>query len=126
MQTCRYIVPINSLTDAILRIRPCVPAIEIIDIECVLLAFLSRNFVSTKWRISKGISTSSNLLCQGISRGQELVARGAEIKLMDFRALTPVFLPDLYYRIQFAALTFLPIMAIMNASLLWPLLEFWY
>jgi hypothetical protein len=28
--------------------------IEIIDIECVLLSFLSKNFVSTKWRIYKG------------------------------------------------------------------------
>jgi hypothetical protein len=31
--------------------------IELIDIECVLLSFLSKNFVSTKWRIYKGISS---------------------------------------------------------------------
>ena len=29
--------------------------IEIIDIECVLLSFLSKKIVSTKWRIFKGI-----------------------------------------------------------------------
>ena len=37
-------------------------AIEIIDIECVLLSFLSKNFVSTKWRIYKGILASPRLL----------------------------------------------------------------
>ena len=31
--------------------------IEIIDIECVLLSFFSENFVSTKWRIYKGIQS---------------------------------------------------------------------
>ena len=46
--------------------------IEIIDIECILLSFLSENFVSTKWRISKGIFSSSSLLWDGI-----LVARSA-------------------------------------------------
>ena len=46
-----------------------VKAIQIIDIECVLLSFLSKNFVSTKWRIYKGILTSSRLLRHGISRG---------------------------------------------------------
>jgi hypothetical protein len=29
--------------------------IEIIDIECVLLSFLSKKIVSTKWRIGKGM-----------------------------------------------------------------------
>ncbi len=43
--------------------------IEIIDIECVLLSFLSQKFVSTKWRIQKGIFTRFRLLWQGISRG---------------------------------------------------------
>ena len=43
--------------------------IEIIDIECVLLSFLSKNFVSTKWRIYKGILASPRLLRQRISRG---------------------------------------------------------
>ena len=42
---------------------------EIIDIECVLLSFLSKNFVSTKWRIQKGILVGPRLLRQGISRG---------------------------------------------------------
>ena len=38
-------------------------SIEIIDIECVLLSFLiSKNFVSTKWRIYKGILASPRLL----------------------------------------------------------------
>ena len=32
--------------------------IETIDIECVLLSFLSKKFVSTKWRIYKGILVS--------------------------------------------------------------------
>ena len=27
---------------------------EIVDIECVLLSFLSEKFVSTQWRIDKG------------------------------------------------------------------------
>ena len=38
---------------------------EIIDIECVLLSFLSEKFVATKWRIYKGILTSSRLLREG-------------------------------------------------------------
>ena len=45
--------------------------IEIIDIEYVLLSFLSKNFVSTKWRISKDSLTRGRLLRQGISRGCE-------------------------------------------------------
>ena len=49
----------------------CVSIIEIIDIECVLLSFFSENFVSTKWRIYKGIFGSSRLLREGISRGRE-------------------------------------------------------
>ena len=32
----------------------CFRTLEIIDIECVLLAFLGQNFVSTKWRPIKG------------------------------------------------------------------------
>ena len=36
--------------------------IEIIDIECVLLSLLSKNFVATKWRIYKGILASPGLL----------------------------------------------------------------
>ncbi len=47
----------------------CLGPIEIIDIECVLLSFLSQKFVSTKWRIQKGIFTRFRLLWQGISRG---------------------------------------------------------
>ena len=43
--------------------------IEIIDIECALLSFLSQKFVSTKWRRCKGILARPNLLWQGISRG---------------------------------------------------------
>ena len=43
--------------------------IEIIDIECVLLSFLSQKFVATKWPIYRGILARSNLLWQGISRG---------------------------------------------------------
>ena len=39
-----------------------VSGIEIIDIECVLLSFLCKNFVSTKWRIYKGILASPRLL----------------------------------------------------------------
>ena len=39
-----------------------VVSIEILDIECVLLSFLSKNFVSTKWRIYKGILASPRLL----------------------------------------------------------------
>ena len=37
-------------------------ALEIIDIECILQSFLSKNFVSTKWRIYKGILASPRLL----------------------------------------------------------------
>jgi hypothetical protein len=45
-------------------------AIEIIDIECVLLSFLSKKIVSaTKWRIEKGILVGPRLLRQGILRG---------------------------------------------------------
>jgi hypothetical protein len=43
--------------------------IEIIDIECVLLSFLSEKFVSTKWRIYKGILVGPRLLRRGNSRG---------------------------------------------------------
>jgi hypothetical protein len=43
--------------------------IEIIDIECVLLSFLSKKIVSTKWRIEKGILVGPRLLRRGISRG---------------------------------------------------------
>ena len=43
--------------------------IEIIDIECVLLSLLSEKFVSTKWRIYKGILVGPRLLRRGISRG---------------------------------------------------------
>jgi hypothetical protein len=35
----------------------------------VLLSFLSKIFVSTKWRIEKGILVGPRLLRQGISRG---------------------------------------------------------
>ena len=35
----------------------------------MLLSFLSKNFVSTKWRIYKGILASPRLQQQGISRG---------------------------------------------------------
>ena len=36
--------------------------IETLNIECVLLSRFSQNFVSTKWRIEKGIFTRSRLL----------------------------------------------------------------
>jgi hypothetical protein len=39
------------------------------DIECVLLSFLSEKFVSTKWRIYKGILVGPRLMRRGISRG---------------------------------------------------------
>ena len=39
-----------------------VKSIEIIDIECILLSLLSKSFVSTKWRIYKGILASPRLL----------------------------------------------------------------
>jgi hypothetical protein len=42
--------------------------IEIIDIECILLSFLSEKFVSTKWRIYKGILVGPRLLRRGVSR----------------------------------------------------------
>jgi hypothetical protein len=42
--------------------------IEIIDIECVLLSFLSKKLVSAKWRIEKGILVGPRLLKQGVSR----------------------------------------------------------
>ena len=45
--------------------------IEIIDIECVLLSFLSKNFFFTKWRIYKGILASPRLLRRENSRGCE-------------------------------------------------------
>ena len=64
---------------------------EIIDIECVLLSFLSKNLVSTKWRIYKGILASPRLL----RREFRAVARSAivfflsrkvyrKIKICDF------------------------------------------
>ena len=49
--------------------------IEIIDIECVLLSFFSENFVSTKWRIYKGIFGSSRLY----GREFRAVARSATV-----------------------------------------------
>jgi hypothetical protein len=50
-------------------LHACITCIEIIDIECVLLSFLSKKIVSTKWRIEKGILVGPRLLRQGISRG---------------------------------------------------------
>ena len=66
---CSFKAGIISIADAIFRFvnregHHC--SIEIIDIECVLLSFLSKNFVSTKWRIYKGILASPRLLRQGI------------------------------------------------------------
>jgi hypothetical protein len=46
-----------------------VQSIEIIDIECVLLSFLSKKIVSTKRRIYKGILVGPRFLRQVISRG---------------------------------------------------------
>ena len=46
-------------------------SIEIIDKECVLLSLLCEKFVATKWRIYKGILTSSRLLREGNSRGRK-------------------------------------------------------
>jgi hypothetical protein len=57
--------------------------IEIIDIECVLLSFLSKKFVSTKWRIYKGILVGPRLLRQGLSRGcRESTAKFAKHSLL--------------------------------------------
>ena len=61
----------NPLTTAQVWPGAFVHSIEIIDIECVLLSFFSENFVSTKWRIYKGIFGSSRLLREGVSRGRE-------------------------------------------------------
>ena len=44
-------------------------------VECVLLSFFSENFVSTKWRIYKGIFGSSRLLREGISCGRKECGR---------------------------------------------------
>ena len=63
-----YIIP-SILAAFLLATRRCVQSIEIIDIECVLLSFLSKKIVSTKWRIYKGILVGPRLLRQGISRG---------------------------------------------------------
>ena len=52
-----------------LTLVKCAKDMEIIDIECVLLSFLSKKFVATKWPIYKGILARPNLLWQGISRG---------------------------------------------------------
>ena len=49
----------------------CVDIIEIIDIECVLLSLLCEKIVATKWRIYKGILTSSRLLRERISCGRK-------------------------------------------------------
>ena len=46
-------------------------AIEIVDVECVLVSFLSENFVLTTWRIYKSIFDSIRLQREGVSRGYE-------------------------------------------------------
>ena len=59
----------EGMSQLILQQIPRNKSIEIIDIECVLLSFLSQKFVPTKWRIQKGIFARFRLLKQGISRG---------------------------------------------------------
>ena len=54
-------VKVCSIECEIENIR-CQLSIEIIDIECVLLSFLSKNFVATKWPIYKGILARARLL----------------------------------------------------------------
>ena len=68
---------------------PCVSRIEIIDIECVLLSFLSKNFVSTKWRIYKGILASPRLL----RREFRAVARSA-IVFLSSKVYRKIKIPD--------------------------------
>lgn len=48
--------------------------IKVIESQRWKLRFPSQNFFYTIWRISKGILARPNLLSQGISCGQELVA----------------------------------------------------
>ena len=67
--------------------------IEIIDIECVLLSFLSKNFVSTKWRIYKGILASPRLLC----REFRAVARSAIVFLSN-KVYRKIKIPDFTWK----------------------------
>ena len=58
----------SRLPDSCFRLA----SIEIIDIECVTPIFSQvKNLSPTKWRISKGIFSSSRLLREEISRGCE-------------------------------------------------------
>ena len=56
--------------------------IKIIHIQCALLSFLSKTFVSTKWWRFKVFLSRPNLLWQGISRGNRVLTiirrRGSE------------------------------------------------
>ena len=72
---------------------PCRSAIEIIDIECVLLSFLSKNFVSTKWRIYKGILASPRLL----RRDFRAVARSAIVFLSN-KVYRKIKIPDFTWK----------------------------
>ena len=67
--------------------------IEIIGIECVLLPFLSKNFVSTKWRIYKGILASPRLL----RREFRAVARSAIVFLSN-KVYRKIKIPDFTWK----------------------------
>ena len=64
--------------------------IEIIDIECVLQSFLSKNFVSTKWRIYKGILASPRLL----RREFRAVARSAIVFFLSSKVYRKIKIRD--------------------------------
>ena len=73
-RSVQRLVCLSSLSQAVIQsigqlVSRSVISIEILDIKCLLLFFLSKKFVATKWRISKGILTRPKLLCQGILRG---------------------------------------------------------
>ena len=70
--------------------------IEIIDIECVLLSFLSEKFVSTKWRIYKGILVGPRLLRRGISRS----CRECEL-VLQLQSLQKLLYRDLKWKKSF-------------------------
>ena len=68
--------------------------IEIIDIECVLLSFLSKNFVSTKWRIYKGILASPRLL----RREFRAVARNAIVFFLSSKVYRKIKIRDFTWK----------------------------
>ena len=68
--------------------------IEIIDIECVLLSFLGKNFVSTKWRIYKGILASARLL----HREFRAVARSAIVFFLSSKVYRKIKIRDFTWK----------------------------